>query len=66
MSTTANQSGADLEVLEDQSPDGTSPTDEITHLHFDRRARAWRAHPTNVGAVRASDDEQDIPELRSA
>jgi len=66
MSTTANQSGAELEVLEDQAPAGTSSADEITHLHFDRRARAWRAH-TNLGwEVTSTTDEQDTPELRSA
>jgi hypothetical protein len=66
MSTTVNQSGAELEVLEDQRPAGTSSASEITHLHFDRRARAWRSH-TNLGwEVASTTDEQDTPELRSA
>ena len=66
MSTTVNQSGAELEVLEDQTPAGTSSADKVTHLHFDRRARAWRAHSSLGWEVPSTTDEQDTPELRSA
>ena len=65
MSTTVKQSGADLEVLEAQTPAGASQDDKITHLHFDRRARAWRAHAAIAGEVTGA-DEQATFELRSA
>jgi hypothetical protein len=66
MSTSVKQSGTELEVLEDQTPAGASQNDEFTHLHFDRRARAWRAH-TNLGwEMTSGTDEHDTPELRSA
>ena len=66
MSTTVKPSGADLDVLEAQTPAGASQDDEFTHLHFDRQARAWRAH-TNLGwEVTSTTDEQDTRELRSA
>ena len=66
MSATVKQSGAELEVLEDQTPAGASYDDRITHLHFDRRARAWRAHPAIAVDAAASINEQGTQELRSA
>jgi hypothetical protein len=66
MSATVKQSGAELEVLEDQTSAGASHYDQFTHLHFDRRARAWRGHGAIAVDAQTRDDEQDAPELRSA
>jgi hypothetical protein len=66
MSAIVKQSGAELEVLEDQTPAGASHYDQFTHLHFDRRARAWRGHGAISVDAPTGDDEQDAPELRSA
>ena len=66
MSATVKQSGAELEVLEDQTPAGASHYDQFTHLHFDRRARAWRGHGAISVDAQTRDGEQERPELRSA
>lgn len=65
MKAFVKQSGAALEVLEDQNP-GASYDDHITHLHFDRRARAWRAHPAIAVEATTGIDEQGTRKLRSA
>ena len=66
MSTTVTQSGAELEVLEDQTRAGASRYDQFTHLHFDRQARAWRGHGAITVDATSRDDERDARDLRSA
>jgi hypothetical protein len=58
MSETANRSGVQLSAPGGRDSVVAFPDELFSHLHFDRRARAWRA-PDEIGPEAMETDAQD-------
>lgn len=66
MSETAKRSGVQLEALGGRDRVVAFPDELFSHLHFDRRARAWRS-PNDIVPEALENVEDDRPlQLRCA